>query len=216
MRTFGKWGLAIGLLVMGVSGARSDEPTKQKIIAEEGAVELILLRQESVQGELHLTKEQMEKIDTFADGQWKKAQELHKMAPDKAHAEFEELGKANRKFVHDTLKPEQHKRLVQIGMQVAGLIWVLDPHVSKELAITDAQKAKIAELHKTAHKEVSEVLHSGDKSKRDEKMHELHKLHGKQLLEVLTDAQKTKWKELEGEHFKGKLHFADLEAPKGK
>ncbi len=215
MRTFSKWTLAIGLLVLGVSAVRSEEP-KHKIIAEEGAVELILLRQESVQGELKLTKDQMEKIDTFAEGQWKKAQEIHKLAPEKAHAEFEGLGKANRKFVHEALKPDQHKRLVQIAMQVAGLIWVLDPHVSKELAVTDAQKTKITELHKAAHKEVEEVLHSADKSKRDEKMHELHKLHGKQLMDVLTDAQKTKWKELEGEPFKGKLHFADLEAPKGK
>ncbi|QJW93690.1 hypothetical protein [Frigoriglobus tundricola] len=216
MRTFGKWTLAIGLLVMGVSGVRSEEPTKKKIIAEEGAVELMLLRQESVQSELKLTKDQVEKIDTFSDGQWKKLQEIHKTGGDKAHAEFEELGKANRKFVHDTLKPEQHKRLVQIGLQVAGLIWVLDPHVSKELAITEAQKAKITELHKAAHKEVEEVIHSADKSKRTEKMADLRKVHRKQLLEVLTDDQKAKWKELAGEPFKGQFHFAELDAEKGK
>jgi len=215
MRTFGKWTLALGLLVMSGSTLLSAQPTK-RIIAEEGAVELMLLRQESVQGELKLTKDQVEKVDTFAEGQWKKAQEIHKLAADKAHAEFEELGKANKKFIHETLKPEQNKRLVQISMQVAGLIWVLDPHVSKDLNLTEAQQTKIKELHKAAHKEVEEVVHSADKSKRMEKMDELRKAHRKQLMDVLTDEQKTKWKELAGEPFKGKFHFAELEGAKDK
>ena len=212
MRTFGKWSLALGLLAISVSAVRSAETPK--IIPEEGAVELMLLRQKSVQDELKLTKEQTEKIDTFAEMQWKKAQELHKMEGDKSKAEFEEMGKANRKFAHDALKPEQHKRLVQISMQVAGLIWILDPKVSKEINLTDAQKTKILDLHKTAHHEVVEVMHASDKSKRMEKMDELNKAHAKQLMAVLTDEQKTKWKEMAGEPFKGKFHFADMDAKK--
>lgn len=212
MRTFGKWSLALGLLAISVSTVRSaDAP---KIIPEEGAVELMLLRQKSVQDELKLTKDQTDKIDTFADGQWKKAQDLFKMAGDKSKAEFEEMGKANRKFAHDMLKPEQHKRLVQISMQVAGLIWILDPKVSKEVNLTDAQKTKILDLHKTAHKEVEDVMHSADKTKRMEKMDELNKMHAKQLMAVLTDEQKTKWKEMAGEPFKGKFHFAEMEMKK--
>jgi Spy/CpxP family protein refolding chaperone len=215
MRTFGKWVLAVGLVATGLSAARSEEPTKKgRIIAEEGAVELMLLRQKSVQDELKLTKEECDKIHTFADGQWAKAEEYHKMDAEKAKGEWEKLGKANEKFVHDTLTPEQHKRLTQIGMQVAGLIWVLDAKVSKELNLTDDQKLKIKEMHKAAHKEYEEAVHAADKAGREAKFEELRKAHRKELLAVLTDDQKAKWKEMAGEPFKGKIHFHDEDAKK--
>jgi len=215
MRAIGKWVLAFGLLAVAVSTVRSEEP-KKHILPEEGAVELVLLRQKSVQEELKLTKDQIDKIHTFADGQWKKAQELHKLEEGKTKAQFEELGKENRKFVHEALNADQHKRLVQISIQVAGLIWALDPKVSKELNLTADQKTKIEALHKTAHKEVHEVLQATDKTQRMAKMDALREAHGKQLLAVLTDEQKTKWKELAGEPFKGAFHFADLDDGKGK
>ncbi len=215
MRTFGKCFLAFGLIAASVGAGRSEEPVKAgRIIAEEGAVELMLLRQTSVHEELKLTKEQVEKIDTFADGQWKKAQEIHKLEPEKAKPMWEELGKANEKFIADTLKPEQHKRLEQIGMHVAGLIWVLEPKVSKALNLTDDQKTKIKEFHKTAHKEVEEVMHSADKAGREAKLEELKKAHRKELYSVLTDEQKAKWKEMAGEPFKGKLVVPDFDAKK--
>jgi Spy/CpxP family protein refolding chaperone len=216
MRTFGKWVLAFGLIAAGVGSGRSEEPAKKggRIIAEEGAVELMLLRQQSVQDELKLSKDQVDQIDAFAEGQWKKAQDIHQLEPEKAKPKWEELGKANEKFIADTLKPEQHKRLEQIGMHVAGVIWVLDPKVSKGLSLTDDQKTKIRELHKAARKEVEEVMHSADKAGREGKMEELKKAHRKELYAILTEEQKAKWKEMAGEPFKGKIHFVGMDPEK--
>src|SRR5437667_325670 len=104
MRALSKWGLTIGLLVVSVGAVRSEE--REKIIPAEGAVQLMLLRQHTVQDELKLTKDQILKVDDFASKQWKTAQEIHKLDPDKAKPKFEELGKANEKFIAETLKPE--------------------------------------------------------------------------------------------------------------
>jgi Spy/CpxP family protein refolding chaperone len=205
MRTLGKCILVFGLLAVGGTSARSADP--EKVVPREGAVQLMLLRQQSVQDDLKLTKEQADKIHTFADKQWAKAQEIHKTGGDKAKSEFEALGKANEKFISETLKPEQQKRLDQISMHIAGLLWVLDPKVSKALNITDAQRTKIEEMHKAAHKETEDVIHTTDKAAREAKLKELRKVHHKQLLEILTDDQKTKWKELAGPPFTGELHF---------
>jgi len=217
MRTFGKWILVFGLLVTCVSFARSADPANpEKIIPREGAVQLILLCQHSVQDDLKLTKDQIQKIEAFADSQWKKMHEIHKLEPEKAHPKFEDLGKENVKFISETLKPEQHKRLDQISMHVAGLLWALDPKVAQALNLTDAQKQKIKELHKAAHKEVEAAFDMPDKAARHTKFEELRKAHRKELMMVLTDEQKTKWKEMAGEPFKGKLEIADHGPAKGK
>jgi Spy/CpxP family protein refolding chaperone len=212
MRAMSKWILAFGLVAAAGSAARPAEP--EKAVPKEGAIQLMLLRQKAVQEDLKLTKDQVDKIDTFGDAQWKKAEEIHKMEADKklegdkVKAEFAKLSTANEKFITDTLKADQTKRLDQISLQVAGLLWVLDPKVSKALGITPAQETKIKDLHKAAHTETQAVTH-GDLTgaAREAKLDELRAAHRKALMDVLTDDQKTKWKELAGEPLKGKLVF---------
>lgn len=205
MRTLGKWILTVSLLALCGVGVRAAEPAK--IVAHEGAMRLILLRQASVQEELKLTKEQVDKIEAFGDEQWKKAQDIHKLEPEKAKPEWDKLHTANVKFLADTLKPEQAKRLEQVGMHVAGLLWVLDPTVASALSLTSDQKKKIEELHKTAHKETEDAVHIADKAARTAKLEELRKAHHTALIGVLTSDQKTKWKELAGDPFKGRIIF---------
>lgn len=205
MRTLGKWILAVSLIALGGVGVRAAEP--EKIVAHEGAMRFILLRQASVQEELKLTKEQVDKIEKFGDEQWKKAQDVHKLDAAKAKPEWDKMHAENQKFLADTLKPEQAKRLDQIGMHVAGLLWVMDPTVSSALGLTSDQKKKIEELHKAAHKDTEDAVHMTDKAARATKLEELRKAHHKELIAVLTDAQKTKWKELAGDPFKGKIVF---------
>jgi hypothetical protein len=101
VRTLGNLILVVGMIAVYGGSGSSAEPGH--IIAEEGAVRLVLLRQKSVQDELKLTKDQVDKIHTFADGQWKNAEERHKQDSDKAKPEFDQLHKANLKFIADTL-----------------------------------------------------------------------------------------------------------------
>lgn len=207
MRTLGT--CALVLLVPAALPAADQD----RIVPEEGAVQLMLLRQHSVQEELKLSKDQVQKVDEMASKQWKAAQEAFKMKTEQRKTKFDELAKANERFIVDTLKPEQHKRLDQISMQVAGLLWAADPRVARALNLTDEQKQTIKDLHKRAHKEVETIIHSPEKGNRTERLDELRKAGRKQLMGALTDEQKTKWKELAGEPFKGKLLFEELEAP---
>jgi hypothetical protein len=211
MRTLGKWLLVFGIFALCGGTARPADP--EKVIAEEGAVRLVLLRQKAVQDELKLDKAQVDKIESFSDEQWKKAQDIHKQGGEQEKAKFEELHKANTKFIEATLKPEQEKRLDQIAMHVAGLLWVTDPKVENALKLTDDQKTKIKELHKAAHKD-TEAIHIEDAAAREAKLKELRAAHRKELYAILTDDQKTKWKELAGEPFKGELHFVSPDAKK--
>ncbi|HEX4611661.1 MAG TPA: hypothetical protein VH092_25925 [Urbifossiella sp.] len=212
MSTWGKWGLALGLLGVAVGGARSQ--VSEKIVAGEGAVQLMLLRQHSVQDELKLSKDQTQKVDEFAAKQWKAAHEAHHHPDaDKGKARFEELGRENKTFVSGLLKADQQQRLDQISMQVAGVLWALDPKVSADIQLTADQKEKLKVLHKQAHKEVETVLHDGNKETRHARLEDLGKTHGKQLLEVLTPDQKTKWEAMAGPKFNGKLHFEEYAHP---
>jgi Spy/CpxP family protein refolding chaperone len=213
MRAFGTWVSAVGLLTISIGVVRSEE--HDRLVPAEGAVQLMLLRQHDVQDELKLSKDQVQKIDEFAARQWKTAQEAHKMGAEQGKAKFEQLGKENELFIAGTLKHDQMKRLDQISMHVAGLLWVLDPKVEKEIKLTEAQKHKIKELHKQAHKEVEEAIHSSNKEARAAKLQVLRHAQRNLLMGVLTDEQKAKWKELAGEPFKGKLHFEEME-PVGK
>jgi len=208
MRVSGKWALALGLVVAPVGSARPADP--EKIVPAEGAVQLMLLRQQSVQDELKLAPDQVQKIHDFADKQWEAAHKAHAAGPEAGKAKFEELGKENEVFIAKTLHRDQLKRLDQISMHVVGLLWVMDPKVSKELGLTHAQKDKIKELHEQAHKEVAAAIHSGDKGGRAAKLAELRGAQRKMLMGVLTDEQKAKWKEMAGEPFKGKLVFDEM------
>lgn len=207
--------LVLAVVVLGVWTVPSrpaEEENKEKkakpsLVAQEGAVRLALLRHKSVQDELKLDADTDTKIDKFASHQWKKAQEL-KTDDDTTKAQWEQMAKENDKFLHETLSKEQLHRLNQITMQHAGLLWVLRPEVAKKLNLTDEQREQALKLHKEAHKEAEEFLHGkASDEERQAKMKELHKINHKRLHDLLTEEQRSKWKEMEGEPFRGDFHF---------
>jgi hypothetical protein len=151
MRKFATWAAAFGALTIWVSTARAAD--ESEMVAESGAMEIVLLRQHSVQKELNISDLHGKKIHEFASQQWKKAQEIHKMPTNEQDAKYDALTRENEKFLSEILAPEQKKRLDQIGMQVAGLLWVGRPDVSSVLKLTSDQRKKIQELHKEARKD---------------------------------------------------------------
>jgi hypothetical protein len=205
MRSLQKWTLAgVALAVWSLSVLAAE---KEEMVPHRGAVRLMLLRQKSVQDELKVTPDEAKKIDAFASQQWKKAQTIHEL-PAKEHEEKgEELSKENDKFIHETLMPDQLKRLNQIGMQLAGLLWVTRPEVATEIKLTDEQKAKAHELLATAHKEMQEILRSSKGGVTDEHVKTERRVNRQRLMGLLTDEQKAKWKELAGPRFEGKIEF---------
>ena len=70
------------------------------------------------------------------------------------------MTKEDEKFLDEVLTPAQHKRLDQITLQVAGLLWIRRPDVAAKLKLTDEQKKKAALYQEEARKEMEELLHS--------------------------------------------------------
>jgi len=179
---------------------------KEKLVAEEGAIKLILLRHKSVRDDLKLTDKQADKIRDFASRQWKKAQSVSDIQDkEKRESQWKAMGKENQKFLRDALSKDQFKRLEQIGMQVGGLAWVTRPDIARELKLTADQKKKAHELQKKAHKEMHDILHGEKVKDPDAKLRALGKTNRKRLWDLLTDDQKATWKKLRGEPFKGDL-----------
>jgi hypothetical protein len=207
MIKFATWASTIVAVIVWITPARSAD--EQEMIAQSGAMEIVLLRQHSVQKELNVTDLHGKKIHEFASQQWKKAQEIHKLPPNEQDAKYTALAQENEKFLSEILNPEQKKRLDQIGMQVAGLLWAGRPDVASALKLTSDQKKKLEELHKEAHKDAIHIIkESKDENFKHEELKKLHEVDKKRLMELLTPEQRETWKTLAGPEFKGELNFA--------
>lgn len=211
MRYSGKWALALVALAVWGAGVRADH-----LVAEAGASHLLLLRQKSVQEELKLSADQVKKVNDFTTRQWKKAQDVIKLDQKERADKFAKMNEENEHFLHDTLKPEQHKRLHQIGLQVAGLAWLTHPDIAAELKLTDDQKKKVMHEQHEALQEMEDLLYSAKPEQRKEKHQALSKAAAERVNKVLTDEQKAKLKEMKGEPFKGELHIDYAEPEKRK
>ena len=180
-----------------------------KMVPEEGAVEVMLLLQPSVCKELNLSQDKRDKINNFADAQWKKAQTLSELNEKERDKKFTDMTKENEKFLADILSKDQKKRLDQILLQTAGLLWVRRPEIAKELNLSSDQKKRAADLQQKARDEMEELIHVTNDEQKDEKLAELQKTSRERLMTLLTPEQKSKWKEMTGEPFKGEISFAE-------
>jgi hypothetical protein len=205
MNRFSK--MAFGLMILAFWAAPSY--SADKLVPQEGALELMLLRQPSVQKELKLTSEVTEKVHKYCAQQWEKAQKVSQLSEKEQDKEFTTMAKENHRFVDETLTKEQSKRLHQITLQTAGLLCVTRHDIASHLKLTEDQKKRLPELHKEAHQEIEELLYVMKKEQRQEKMRELRETNRKRLLELLTDEQEVAWKEMIGAPFLGDLAYVD-------
>ncbi len=144
MKTLFKSGLALTILALWAAPARAAE----KLVAEEGAVEIVLLRQQSIQKELRLSADEVEKIHKYAAQQWEKAQKVHELTGDERDKKFMEMSKENERFVEKTLTKDQLKRMHEITLQMVPILCLTRPHVASKLNLTEEQKTKIQQLQK--------------------------------------------------------------------
>jgi len=187
---------------------------KVKMHARAEAVELMLLRQRSVQEELKIDKDEATKIYEFTYKQHQAAMQVHALAQAQQEQKWETMVKENEEFLKTALKPEQRKRLKQIAMQTSGLIWVTMPSVAKQLNLTDEQKEHAAKLQEESHAKYATLADAPTTNGRDEKLMELRKSNHEALVKLLTPEQQTKWKELAGSPFTGKLVHEEPEKVK--
>jgi hypothetical protein len=170
-----------------------------------------LLTNESVQKELKLEPEQVDKIkDAVAKIREKHADDRQKLQDLQGEERRTEAQKLNQTINKETtaavsgiLKPEQTKRLKQIQLQTQGTQAFSSPEVQQALNLTTEQKEKIKTISDDTQKEMRELRGGGGGGGRAnfEKIAALRKEANDKVQAVLTDEQKAKWKELTGAPF---------------
>jgi hypothetical protein len=137
---------------------------------------------------------------------------------DKIREVFKEEIEGPTKAAEKILKPDQAKRLAQIGRQRAGVRGLVSADTAKELKLTDDQAKKIKEIATELDKDVAELSPPGKggfgggggfggSPETREKIANLRKEAMEKATEALTAEQKTMWKDLTGEPFELKFDF---------
>jgi hypothetical protein len=200
--------LPVIALVAGFSGDSSNRSPVAPIM------QIVLLAQKSVHGELRLSKEQIEKIKEFLAKVQKDFPDYHKPSDDN-RKKLEALADALDKFLEDNLDKNQRKRLKQIYFQLGGLVVVLaDPEVDKMLKLTDEQKTRGRDLLQNAIDTFSGSIEAATKMGNHAEAQKAFDLLGSRntraLDDLLTGEQRKEWQEMMGERFRGKVDVGDL------
>ena len=118
----------------------------------------------------------------------------------KLREQFEARATKERDELAKILKPEQQKRLTGIYVQQAGTAAIGDPEVSKELGISDEQKAKLRTIREETAASMRGLFGGGevDREANRTKFNDLRKSSEEKVLAVLSDDQKKKLEELKG------------------
>jgi Spy/CpxP family protein refolding chaperone len=185
---------------------------------------VVFLRVESVQKELGLKPEQVEKAKDLAKdasdelteernaaGMTREA--LQDLSPEeraKKMAEFQTKSaeiakKINSRFmpkVEELLDKGQLKRLKEIAIQAQGPGALHDPDVAKALSITDEQQEKIKKIGKEFGDRMREAFTSGgDRDEIRAKTTQLREEQTAKTMEVLTKEQQAKFADMKGKPF---------------
>jgi len=201
MRTFWKWFLVLAVPALLVA---ADEPSA-RLIPDDTTIQLILLRQKSVQEDLKLAAEVGKKVLDFTNSEYEAWQNALKLSEEEREQKIKELGKKNQDFLAESLTDGQRKRLRQIMMQVTGLMQLTRPEVVKALDLTEEQQQKAKEMLAEAGKELRDILDAKNREGRNEKLAKLRADVDKNVEALLTDQQKEKAKEVIGERFTGEI-----------
>jgi hypothetical protein len=199
-----QWVLLLAISAAWVPAARSQEQ-RERAVPQGTTVQLLLLRQKSVQEELKLPADVVAKVMDFTHKEHEAFHKVIKLPPEERRQKFAELRKENEQFLKDNLTPAQNKRLVQITLQVTGLHQLSRPEVALALGLTDDQKQKIEAIRKETHKKLAKVLQAKSPAERKEQLAKLREENREQIQALLTAEQKEKVKEVVGEPFRGEI-----------
>ena len=176
-----------------------------------------LIRNESVQKELKMEKDQVDKAteaarkirEKFAD----ESAKLRELPEEERRAKSAELNRTvaaeTLVAVSEVLKPEQVTRLKQIELQQAGVAAFTRADVEKALTLNDDQKTKLKVIADESSTKMRELFGGGrgqgggrTRGTPDQaKVTALRKEMGDRALAVLTDEQKKSWQTMTGDVF---------------
>lgn len=206
MRNLLRMALAGTIIVLIASVALAQPPFRGGMFGAGNPA--MLLRQESVQKELKLSDDQIKKVEELGEAMREKFQEARDLEGEERAKKMRELTTENEKALGKLLKPDQDKRLKQISYQQQGAQAFANPDVAKALGLTDAQKAEIQKINEDSREQMREIFQGGPPDEEGrKKMQEIRKAASEKSMKVLAGEQKTKWKEMQGQPFKGEIRF---------
>jgi hypothetical protein len=174
----------------------------------------MLIGNESVQKELKLDDQQVEKAKEFADKAREKmqatAEQLQGLEGEERRTKqqemMKEMNESALKAFGEILKPDQVTRIKQISYHARGVGAFNDPEVAKKLNLTDSQKSDIHALNTEMMTEMRELRQSfqDDQEGARKKMAELRKSTLEKAASKLNDEQQKSWKDLVGAPFEVK------------
>jgi hypothetical protein len=178
-----------------------------------------LANTEAVQKDLGLSADVVSKLDTLNDDmraartkEYSTAgidvQNFQNLSNEQRQKMQDISAKLNEEFapkLKDLLSADQMKRLKQIQVQEQGAGALTNADVAAELALSEDQKKKLADIQAEYGRKQRELFTGGggggDIQERIAKGRELTSTRDKQALEVLTAEQKTKYEALKGSPF---------------
>lgn len=209
MRAFTKMALAIGLAASLSSVAQAQGPGGRMGGMMGGGINL--LSNKSVQKELKMTDEQIEKADKavteMREKMMAKMGDLRDLEPaerqEKMQSVMKEMGTESKKITDELLKPEQAKRLDQISLQSRGASALADPELQTKLKMTDEQKEKVQNLNEDTMAQMRDLRQEmqDDPEGTRKKIQDLQKETNAKAMALMTDDQKAMWKDMTGEPF---------------
>jgi len=215
MTKLGRIALVLAVVAMASSPALAQQRQRGQRGGFGGST-IVLLTQKSVQDELKLSGEQVQKIKELSD---KQRESFRGPRDEDARKKREEARQATEKAVTEILKPDQLKRVKQISLQQQGGRALSNPEIAAALKLSNEQKDKIKSIQDETRTARGQRGQRGQRSEEErKKQQEARKAANEKLMEVLTSAQKTKWKELTGEPFTGEIsrrQFGGRNRPNG-
>ncbi|HZO91897.1 MAG TPA: hypothetical protein VFB38_26505 [Chthonomonadaceae bacterium] len=172
----------------------------------------MLLRNKSVQDELKLTPQQIEKLDA-------KQQELRQAMrdqfqnpsndPEERRSRMTRIQEMQQKAIADILDSKQLTRFKQIELQQEGPAALTRKDVADQLNLTDEQRNQVRNIQEDAQARMQEMMQGvdfrnmspEDRQQLMQKFQAARKEFNDKYLAVLTEAQKEQWNKMLGEPF---------------
>ena len=185
------------------------------LLVMEGAGQLLLLAEKSVQLDLAFGEKDQDRIDRiarqFSEQSLELLQGYQQLTPNARRARLLELARNNERVVHSILNERQLQRLEQIRIQLQGFRAFNEPEIVGSLELTESQRQAIRQIEVETFVLMSERRDLTDEAARRDLRDSLFQSAMDASRAVLTPSQLRRWKELTGPPFHGRL----LNAPPG-
>lgn len=168
---------------------------------------MMLLGQKSVQEELKLSEDQIQKADEYLAKQRESFSGLRDQSAEERRQKFAESVKASRAALGEILQTDQLQRFKEISLQQRGPEALADPEVAEAVGLSDEQKERVGEVQSAARKEMRGLFQQGgdDRQERRKKFAAAREALYAKVGEILTPDQQAKWKQLLGKPFEGEI-----------